>query len=252
MDGEVLGFDSELNLGDIIGEDKRRYGFAIADWHAAAPPERGDGVRFVAAEDRATQIYLLRPAHAPPLTPSEAISAVYTTAFGRAGDPDLFGAATIRKRDYVLPVLIMLVFGEIQLLLHPDLPVDWHELPFWIGLLLLAFLAIGLSVMLAIATAVVALLGRLTGERGRVRCGVLAFLWVEAVVVQPAVCILRLILGPRDPGIVLALLAIGLIAAIVGAGRVVKSGFQLSNAAVGVFIVVVAGLVDFVLDRLIA
>jgi hypothetical protein len=251
MDGEVLGFDSELNLGDIIGEDRRRYGFAIADWHAAGQPERGAGVRFVVEADRARQIYLIRPAHAPPLSPLEAIAAVYGTAFASAGDPDFFGAPSIRKRDYVLPVLAVLAFGELQLLLRDDMPIEMHRLPFWVQLLVLVFLAVGLFVMLAIATGVVALLGRAMGEAGRVRRGILAFLWVEAALTQPAICILRLILGPRDPPVVLFLLAAGLITAVVAAGRVVKSGFQLSNAGLGVLIVIVAGVVNFVLDRLI-
>jgi hypothetical protein len=250
MDGEVLGFDPEINLGDIIGEDKRRYGFAIADWCAAGQPERGAGVRFVVEEDRARQIYLIRPAHAPPLSPSEAIAAVYGTAFS-AGDPDYFGAPSIRKRDYVLPVLAILAFGELQLLLREDMPIEMHQLSFWVQLMVWVFLAVGLFVMLAIATGVVAVLGRAMGEAGRVRCGILAFLWVEAALTQPAICILRLVLGPRDPPVVLFLLAAGLIAALVAAGRVVKSGFQLGNAGLGVLIVVVAGLVNFALDRLI-
>jgi hypothetical protein len=70
------------------------------------------------------------------------------------------------------------------------------------------------------------------------------------VLVQPGIGVLRLIFGPRDPMIVIILLGVGLIAIIIAAGRVVKSGFQLSNTGVGVFIVVASGLIDFMLDRL--
>jgi hypothetical protein len=248
VDGEVIHFDPDLNHGDILGEDKRRYGFIRTEWHSAVEPERGNAVRFVANDDRATQVYLLFPAHTSPLSPSEAIDAVYSTALGKAGDRDLFGAAPVLWRSYLAPILILLVLGEVQLLLG-GVPIDWHKLPFWLELLLLAFMAIGLLIMFAVAIGVVALLGRMMGEPGRVGCGVLAYVWVEAVLVQPGICILRLILGPRDPTIVIILLAVALIALIIGAGRVVKSGFQLSNIGAG--IVVAAGLVGFVLDRIV-
>jgi hypothetical protein len=248
MDGEVISFDPDINRGDILGEDKRRYGFLRTEWHSAGEPERGNAVRFVANDDRATQVCLLVPAHASPLRPSEAIEAVYTIALGRAGDGDPFGAP-VRWRSYPAPILVMLVLGGLQQHLRGDIPIDWSKLTFGLQLLVLGFLLMGMLVTLAVVLGVVALLGRLMGEPGRVGRGVLAYLWVEAVLVQPAICVMRIILVPRNPTIVIVLLALGLIAAVLGAGRVVRSGFLLGHTAAGVFVVIAAGLVGFILDR---
>ena len=251
MDGEIAQFDSDLNRGDILGADKRRYGFVTAEWHSSGRPERGNAVRFVANDDRATQIYLLFPAHAAPLSPSEAIDAVYTIALGKAGGEDLFGAAPILWRSYFAPMLILLALGEVQLLLGGGLPIDWQQVTFPIGVLLFVIIVLGLLILLGVAIGVVALLGRLMGEHGRIGAGVLAYVWVQAVLVQPTICLMRLILGPRDPTIVIVLLVLGLVAVIIAAGRVVKSGFQLNSVGAGIFIVVAAGFVGFVLDRVV-
>jgi hypothetical protein len=236
MDGEVLGFDSELNLGDIIGEDNRRYEFVIADWSSNGLPERGDGVRFVAKEGCATQIYLRQgqAAHLPPLTASEAIGAVYGIALGQAGDEDAFGAS-VRWHGFLLPILILIALGELQTLVSDDVPFDWHQLPFWIDVLVLGLVAIGFLIILAVETGIVALLGRLMGEQGRVARGALAYLWVEAVLVQPVISVVRFMAGPHTPTILVILLAVVAIAAIIAAGRVVRSGFQLGGTGAGVF-----------------
>src|ERR1700722_20309715 len=106
MDGEIIQFDPDLNRGDILGEDKRRYPFVLAEWHSAGQPERGKAVRFVANDDRATQIYLLFPAHSRPLSPTEAIDAVYTIALGKERERDLFGEAPVYWRSYFAPLAI--------------------------------------------------------------------------------------------------------------------------------------------------
>jgi hypothetical protein len=250
MDGKVISFDPGLNRGELLGQDKQRYGFAGVEWQSVGEPEPGQWVHFVANDDGATQVNLRFPEHPAPLTPGEAIAAVYTTAFSRVSH-DFFGAAPIRKRDFVLPVLAILVFGLLQSFVRGLVPEQLYRLPVWAVLLVFAFVMIAFLVIVAIATGIVALLGRAFGQRGRVRAGVFAFIWVEAAVMQPAVFLLRLILGPRDPGPVLLLLAAMLITAVIAAGRVVKMGFQLSNAGVGIFIVIVASLAGFILDRLV-
>jgi hypothetical protein len=250
VDGEVVGYDSNLDLGSILGEDQRRYDFATADWLSAGRPERGNAVRFVVHNDHATQIYLRRPVYTPPLTPGEAIGAVYSIALGQAGNADYFGAP-ILWRSYLAPMVILSVLSAGSLLFSGGggLSIEWRQLSFLVGLLVLALIMLAILVMIGVAVGVVALLGKLMGEPGRVGAGVLAYLWVEAALLQPAICILRLFLGPRDPTILVILLAVGLIAVIFGAGRVVKSGFQLGSVGAGVFIVVAAGIVGFILDR---
>jgi hypothetical protein len=253
MDGEVLGFDSELNLGDIIGEDNRRYGFVIADWSSNGLPERGDGVRFVAKEGRATQIYLRQgqAAHLPLLTASEAIGAVYSIALGQAGGEDAFGAS-VRWRGFLLPILILITLGELQTLGSDDVPIDWHQLPFWIDVLVLGFVAIGFLIILAVEIGIVALLGHLMGEQGRVAHGALAYIWVEAVLVQPVISVMRFMVGPHTPTVLIIVLAVVTIAVVIAAGRVVRSGFQLGSTVAGIFVVFAGGAVGFVLDHVMA
>jgi hypothetical protein len=127
MDGEIVEFDPDFNRGVIIGEDRRRYGFVKTEWHSSGPPERGNAVRFVAEEARATQIYLRWPAYIAPLKASEAIDAVYGLALGLRGDQDLFGAAPVRWRNFLLPISILIVLGEVQVLLR-GIPIDWQHL----------------------------------------------------------------------------------------------------------------------------
>jgi hypothetical protein len=249
MDGEIIHFDSDLNQGDIVGADKRRYPFVTTDWRSAGQPARGNAVRFVANDDRATQIYLLAPAHLSPLSPSEAIDAVYRLALGRP-DEDPFGAAPVYWRSYIAPLLILAAIAALTILFG-GVPLDWSKLPFWLALLIFAFMVVAILIVFGLEIGIVALLGKMMGEPGRVGCGVLAYLWVESVLVQPGICVMRVILGPRDPTIVIVLLALGLAAVFLAAGRVVKSGFQLSNVGVGIFIVVAAGVVGFILDRVV-
>jgi uncharacterized membrane protein len=65
MKGDVLGFDRDSNTGAISGEDGRRYDFVTLDWRGRGSPRRGDTVDFVAAGQRATEIYPLALRHDP-------------------------------------------------------------------------------------------------------------------------------------------------------------------------------------------
>ena len=69
MDGSILGFDEETNKGAIRTENGDRYAFTLEDWNGDRPPKAGDKVDFVAKEDQATEIYLLKGSFtAPDLT----------------------------------------------------------------------------------------------------------------------------------------------------------------------------------------
>ena len=57
MRGQVLGVDARTRLGQIAGDDGRRYGFEPDDWHDVAEPARGARVDFEVDGDRALNIF---------------------------------------------------------------------------------------------------------------------------------------------------------------------------------------------------
>jgi uncharacterized membrane protein YhaH (DUF805 family) len=100
--GNVIGFDPDTNTGAISGHDGQRYDFYTADWHSHARPQHGDLVDFVAAGQRAQQIYLIEPEYAPP-----SLGAFLFSVRGRVSRSQLW-------LKWVLPVMaIHLVFGLI-------------------------------------------------------------------------------------------------------------------------------------------
>src|SRR5580693_1356522 len=78
MKGNVIGFDPDTNTGAISGHDGNRYDFVTLDWRGTGHPRRGDLVDFQAIEQRATEIYLIEPAYAPP-----GLAAFYFSPYGR-------------------------------------------------------------------------------------------------------------------------------------------------------------------------
>jgi len=60
MDGSVLGFDETTKEGAIRTENGDRFVFSEDDWKGDRPPKAGDKVDFVAKDDKATEIYLLK------------------------------------------------------------------------------------------------------------------------------------------------------------------------------------------------
>ena len=66
MDGSVLGFDEDSNKGAIRTESGDRFVFSLEDWNGDRPPKAGDKVDFVAKDDQATEIYLLKGSFTAP------------------------------------------------------------------------------------------------------------------------------------------------------------------------------------------
>lgn len=82
MDGSILGFDEDTKTGAIRAENGDRYPFSLDDWNGERDPKAGDKVDFVAKDDRATEIYLLKGSfNAPDLS---GISEKLGTAESRA------------------------------------------------------------------------------------------------------------------------------------------------------------------------
>jgi TM2 domain-containing membrane protein YozV len=59
MRGQVLGFDYRTGLGEISGDDGRRYKFIGTEWRPQSQPRAGEKVDFEAEVDEARAIYPL-------------------------------------------------------------------------------------------------------------------------------------------------------------------------------------------------
>ena len=57
MNGEILHFDTDKNLGLIKCSEGARYEFSSVDWKSNDTPELGSSVDFVLNENTATQVY---------------------------------------------------------------------------------------------------------------------------------------------------------------------------------------------------
>jgi TM2 domain-containing membrane protein YozV len=61
MRGQVLGFDYRRGLGEISGDDGRRYKFVGTEWRPQFQPRAGQKVDFETDADEARAIYSLAP-----------------------------------------------------------------------------------------------------------------------------------------------------------------------------------------------
>ena len=75
-----------------------------------------------------------------------------------------------------------------------------------------------------------------------------SYIWMQTALLQPAVFLLRMTVGPRDPTLIVVLAAAGMVAVVIGAGRVVKSGFRLDSVGGGAFVVVAGGIISYLID----
>jgi TM2 domain-containing membrane protein YozV len=59
MQGRILGFDTARSEGMISGDDGRRYGFDLGEWHHRNAPQSGQRVDFESSDGSATGIYVV-------------------------------------------------------------------------------------------------------------------------------------------------------------------------------------------------
>ena len=58
MKGQILDFSIQENIGQISGNDGKRYQFKGAEWKSNTPPHRGMIVDFAIEGDEAKQVYV--------------------------------------------------------------------------------------------------------------------------------------------------------------------------------------------------
>lgn len=116
MRGQVLGYDYRTGLGEISGDDGRRYKFIGSEWRPETQPRAGQGVDFEAAGDEACAIYKI---------------AIPSAFGGQAGQPNRLVAALLAlflgtigiHKFYLgynragLVMLLVSIFGAILLLI---------------------------------------------------------------------------------------------------------------------------------------
>ena len=71
MRGQILGFDFRTGLGEISGDDGRRYRFAGTEWRPQSQPRPGQKVDFEASSDEARSVYSIAPQSALASTAGE-------------------------------------------------------------------------------------------------------------------------------------------------------------------------------------
>lgn len=59
MQGEIINFDTEQQLGMILGEDKKHYQFDLTGWRGRGLPDQGIMVSFDADGEQARQVFNL-------------------------------------------------------------------------------------------------------------------------------------------------------------------------------------------------
>jgi uncharacterized membrane protein YhaH (DUF805 family) len=95
MQGTVIGFDPDGNIGAIGGDDGRSYDFGAADWRGESRPRRGDRVDFVGEGQRAAQV---TPVAAPEQQARADFVRFFLSTSGRVGRSQYW-------LRYFLPVL---------------------------------------------------------------------------------------------------------------------------------------------------
>ena len=113
MDGLILNFDEAEGRGLVRGSDGTRYEFDRDDWKSPEPPSSGDIVDFVAAGDRATDIYFVRRRDAAAARPP-------------AGEG---GAAYLKRRPSMAFAALMLLGCLLPFLSVPFFSMTLISLP---------------------------------------------------------------------------------------------------------------------------
>lgn len=104
MRGQVLAWDYRTGIGEISGDDGQRYGFAVAEWKADAPPQPRQIVDFEITDGLAMAIYSLSAPRSAEV--SRVVAALLAIFLGTLGIHKFYMG---RKKAGVAMLLISLV-----------------------------------------------------------------------------------------------------------------------------------------------
>jgi hypothetical protein len=181
------------------------------------------------------------------LTAIEAVSAVYRMAFQRGATGGRFDDVVVEWLDLALPIvalffLSLVVAGfELVTLSRQGAGSPW----------ILVVAGVAQVLRFAVAAAVTWGLVRVLVAPERVWSGLLAYLWMEAALLQPWLWIVRSSIGVHDPWWVVTFFGYLPTAAMVFvAGRVMEMAFKLSSIWLGIFVALAGTAVVSVLTGL--
>jgi hypothetical protein len=193
-----------------------------------------------------------QPAPAPHLAFDAVIGAIFRIAFGRPGDHDIFRNASVRATAFIGPIMVLAVINlAYELSIDPQLQraikTSFNVTVTVLGLLVggtLLRMAIGLAVTYGLAKGAVA--------PERVGPGLLAYAWMQAVLVTPWTILGRTTLGNHGPEWMMLLFGAGILVFVVYAtSRIMCVAFGLTNFAWGTLFAFAGSVVSYVVDRLI-
>jgi TM2 domain-containing membrane protein YozV len=114
MRGQILGYDYRTGLGEISGDDGKRYKFLGTEWRQQSQPRAGQPVDFEARADEALAVYGIAPAS--PFaggagTPNKLVAALLALFLGTIGIHKFY----LGYNKAGLIMLLVAVFGAILL-----------------------------------------------------------------------------------------------------------------------------------------
>jgi hypothetical protein len=191
------------------------------------------------------------PAPAPRLAFDAVIGAIFRIAFGRTSDHDIFRNASVRWIDFIGPIVVLTIINlayelsvdpQLQRAMNASLNVTVMVLGLLVGGTLLR-MTIGLGITFGLAKGAVA--------PERVGPGLLAYAWMQAVLVTPWTILGRTTLSNHHPEWLVLLLAGGIVVFVIYAtSRIMCVAFGLSAFAWGTLFAFAGSVVSYVVDRL--
>ena len=116
MRGQVLGYDYRTGLGEISGDDGRRYKFVGREWRPQSQPRAGQPVDFEADSDEARAIYSLTAASGFASSagePNRLVAGLLALFLGTLGIHKFY----LGYNKAGLTMLLVAVFGAVLLLI---------------------------------------------------------------------------------------------------------------------------------------
>jgi hypothetical protein len=192
------------------------------------------------------------PSAGRPLAFDSVIGAIYRIAFGRPGDHDVFRNALVRWTDFVGPLVVLVVITVGYQLASNPAVLRTMNASFNATVIVLGLGIAGAGLRALIGLGVTFGLAKGTVAPERLAPGLLAYAWMQAALVAPLMIVGHRMSTGGGPTWMIITFGLGLLLfIIVGATRVMRVAFGLSNAAWGGVLAFAGMLVSYAVDRII-
>jgi hypothetical protein len=186
-----------------------------------------------------------------PLGFEKVIGAIYRIAFSRPGDHDVFRNAAVGWTDFLAPLALHLVLNTTYAItsdtpLREAVATGARPVGIFLGLI-----AAGILLRAVVGFAVTWALAYGLAAHERVGPGLLAYLWMQAILISPWVIVLRGVSG-HDPLWMIVLFGfVPALYLLYCASRVMRTAFALPNLGFGLLFAMTGNVVSYVVDSLI-